>query len=269
MILSHKHKYIFLHVPKTGGSSVAVYLSQFLGDNDIMLDAWNDALYHGIGYNKYLLNQLRSDQALNYIREGIERRILDGRTLERPILDYAFRKIMNDRIGSESIHMSWHFVKRLDSAAFNKYKKFTIVRNPFTHAISIWRWQESLWNLDIRKKFDKPSVELSNQSFKEFLLREYKKKLNNKYYSISGLPIYYNLEKEKIEVDEVIKLENIEESIEKLKNELNLGQEFIKLPHAKRNKSLKLGDIYCDECKYLVEQLWKVELKLFAYEFPR
>ena len=40
MIISHKYKFIFLHVPKTAGSSINTYFSQFIGDKDI-LNGWN------------------------------------------------------------------------------------------------------------------------------------------------------------------------------------------------------------------------------------
>ena len=50
MIISHKYKFIFLHVPKTAGSSINTYFSQFIGDKDI-LNGWNHSLRQGIPYN--------------------------------------------------------------------------------------------------------------------------------------------------------------------------------------------------------------------------
>ena len=37
MIISHKYKFIFLHVPKTAGSSINTYFSQFIGDKDMQM----------------------------------------------------------------------------------------------------------------------------------------------------------------------------------------------------------------------------------------
>ena len=39
MIISDKYKFIFLHIPKTGGSSISAYLNQFLGKNDGLIIA--------------------------------------------------------------------------------------------------------------------------------------------------------------------------------------------------------------------------------------
>ena len=34
MIISHKHKFVFIHTPRTGGSAIAKSLIDFLGDGD-------------------------------------------------------------------------------------------------------------------------------------------------------------------------------------------------------------------------------------------
>ena len=66
MILSHKYKFIFLHVPKTAGSSITTFFSQFLGDKDI-LNGWNHPLRNGIPYNLRSLEMVNNKFGLKMI----------------------------------------------------------------------------------------------------------------------------------------------------------------------------------------------------------
>jgi hypothetical protein len=44
MIISHKHRFIFVHCCKTAGSSVACSLSRYLGPNDLQFSAITDGI---------------------------------------------------------------------------------------------------------------------------------------------------------------------------------------------------------------------------------
>ena len=44
MIISHKHKFIFLHSRKCAGSSMEVALNKYLGPNDIQIGSWTETL---------------------------------------------------------------------------------------------------------------------------------------------------------------------------------------------------------------------------------
>ena len=43
MIISHKHKFIFIHINKCGGSSVTRALMPYLGPNDLVLGGVKEA----------------------------------------------------------------------------------------------------------------------------------------------------------------------------------------------------------------------------------
>lgn len=269
MIISYEHEFVFFHVPKTGGSSLAVYLSQFLGDADIMVDAWNDALQSGVGYNEFLLRQLNDPVALEYIREGISRRIKDKRILERPVLDFAFRKMMRSSFGSESVHMKWRNVEQYDPVAFRKFKKFTLVRNPFSHAVSLFRWQEKDWSLNIRTRNKKnSSAEITNAAFKKYLRALHHSKIKDPEFYPSGLDIFYDPAGEELKVDFVLKLEEIRSGVDWLNETFNLGLCGMDLPHTKNSGGIAIEDLYCSECESLVRDIWKVELDLFGYSRP-
>ncbi|MBC7144148.1 MAG: hypothetical protein H5U24_01950 [Thioclava marina] len=48
MILSHAHRFIFLHNRKTAGSSISVALARYLGPEDLQLSAIVETLREGI-----------------------------------------------------------------------------------------------------------------------------------------------------------------------------------------------------------------------------
>lgn len=55
MIISHRHKFIFIHVPKTAGSTVSAYLAREFGPWDVQLGSWKDALGNGAKANRLAL----------------------------------------------------------------------------------------------------------------------------------------------------------------------------------------------------------------------
>ena len=59
MILSHRHQFIFLHARKTAGSSMSVEMARRLGDDDIMVGCWADALRSGVQPNRAALSAAR------------------------------------------------------------------------------------------------------------------------------------------------------------------------------------------------------------------
>ena len=169
MIISDKYKYIFLHVPKTGGSSVAVYLSQFLGPKDLMLDAWNDALRMGVPYNQRVYDEINNNYGMQMVAEAVGLRSVDGKIFERPIIDYALRKVVSKRLGTDSVHAPAANVRKMEPEKWDQYFKFAFVRNPFTHAVSFWRWNEKDWSLAFDAKSGGKTKQASGK-FLDFLL---------------------------------------------------------------------------------------------------
>lgn len=264
MIISHKHKFIFLHVRKTGGSSISVFLSQYLGDKDI-LNGWSHSLLKGIPYNLRILKMINNKFGLKMISKAINRRIKDRRLLERPILEYAFREILKKKIGTPSRHASASQVKKFDKNAWNKYFKFAFIRNPYTHALSHWRFKEHDWYLNNKKKRLRKLTKKKFVSFLKNLKKEIKNKKNFekqpfiKMLSIDG----------KIAVDFIGKFENIQKDIKKITKILNLPKSKFSLPHEKKGNTKDYLNLYNKESKKLVQEIWEEEFKLFNYSFPK
>jgi hypothetical protein len=272
MIISDKHKFIFLHVPKVAGSSIAVYLSQFLGDDDLMLDAWNDALMHKIPYNKRVYREINTPYGLEMISKALSLREKDGKLLERPVLDYALRKVIGKQLKIESVHAPASYVKEFSQDKWDDYFKFAFVRNPYSHAVSFWRWSESAWSLKAGCKnalYDNKD----NGSFREFLQNIKTKGAGiaspvkeDRSFLIPGHQIY-TLDGE-ICVDFVGRFENLKSDMDYIHSMLGLPSPSVEFPHTKKNSQISIENIYDDETKKLVEDIWEPIFQLFDYEFP-
>ncbi|NSW52369.1 MAG: sulfotransferase family 2 domain-containing protein [Anaerolineae bacterium] len=124
MIISHRHRFIFVRVPKTASTSVQIAFGAFCGEDDIVtpLSTRND---HEITDADLPAAQNTTVSRWRYAPGDWVRLLLAGQAAEydqhitaRRIRQYLGRK-------------SW-----------NAYFKFCVVRNPFDRAVSLYRWQE-------------------------------------------------------------------------------------------------------------------------------
>jgi hypothetical protein len=108
VIISHKHKFIYIKSYKTASTSLQIFLSKFCGDDDILtpIEPANTEL--GISYNK---------QARNY--QGY----------------YS-------HMGAEEIR------NRVGDDIWNQYFRFTFERNPWDKAVSFYHFYKVNKELD-------------------------------------------------------------------------------------------------------------------------
>jgi len=121
VIISHKHRFIFLKTEKTAGTSVEIALSEFCGPDDVItpIIAEDEAMRAEAGF--------RGPQNYDFGR--------GARTLKD-----AIRVIKGKPIGFRAHSPAAYVARYAPSAAWRDYLKFTIVRNPFDCAISRHFW---------------------------------------------------------------------------------------------------------------------------------
>ena len=268
MIISHKYKFIFLHVPKTAGSSITAFFSQYLGDKDI-LNGWNHSLRMGVPYNNHILKMVNNKFGLKMISKAINLRIKDHKLFERPIIEYAFREILKKKIGTTSIHATGTQLKKFDKKSWEKYFKFAFVRNPYTHALSEWMFSDNLWSIINDNKFNNKKT-FSKEKFIKFL-KNLKSEIGNKKSYYNDMIPYNKIYtiNGKIAVNYIGKFETISKDISKIQKILKLPKEKFKLNHTKKNTSKIHLKFYTEESRELVKEIWKKEFELFKYKFPK
>lgn len=119
MIISHKHKFIFLRTQKTAGASIQIALSKICGEEDVVsrmgakLEKYK--VVHGF---KPMQNQMFKVKSKGIL--GL------------------FKKPKNYRF---TAHSNAEFVKsNVKNDVWNKYFKFCFERNPYDKVISWYYW---------------------------------------------------------------------------------------------------------------------------------
>lgn len=136
MIISHDHKFIFLHARKCAGSSVKVALAASLGKKDIMIGSWNEARDAGLQLNRRAKVDLCHPLGL----AGTVAGIVKGKTLSEA-LNIGIKSRFYGRFGSNPAHPTAGVVKQYCGAVWDEYLKFSICRNPYEQVVSDYLWR--------------------------------------------------------------------------------------------------------------------------------
>ena len=199
MIINHSKRFIFIKTPKTGGSSVEFYLSQYCKEKDTITPLWE--------IEEKQKKKLKLPTKQNYKFKKIS---LSSRLIKK----FKFSKeiyLMD--------HTSINFLIKNIRINFNKYYIFTFVRNPYYWIESFFWWLLYRDNILTINKINNLSKIEINILFKYFLRKEcsfwfkfIKNMIYNKKYKVH-----------------IYKYENIQKNMSDLKNILSLGNEKIRL----------------------------------------
>ena len=230
MILSHKHRFIFLKTRKTAGTSIEMGLCNFCGEEDIITQEGikDEALRESLGY--------KGPQ--NYKIDISKHRLVELARI--PIVGFANHKRHDP---------GWLVKKHIGREIFDSYHKITAIRNPWDMAVSRFYFRKQLIGSEVNE----------NTSFKEYLKITPRRDLDNsKVFRIKGKSV----------ADTYIRFENLLEDWQNLLLKLNL--DHIDLPRAKtgiRKNKDHYSLLYDDEDIEIIRKLCDWEIKQFGYEF--
>lgn len=136
MIISHAHRYIFLHNRKTAGSSLSVALARDLGPEDLQISAIPETLAAGIALTPRVLREAnRQARGLLPLGRVLGRRAY-GRLVARSI-DHAYRPLL----GRKPPHSPASTLARAFAQEWAGYAKICVVRNPWDKTVSDYFWR--------------------------------------------------------------------------------------------------------------------------------
>lgn len=230
MIISHKHKFIFLRIPKTASTSIEIELAALCGPQDIItaLTAKNDA----------------SDRLKEYAGP-----LNHQRSVWQYQLSDWVRIVTRVKRPGDLRHATALQAKRLvGTRVWNNYFKFCFVRNPFDRAISLYFWETKNWE---RKRH------LSPPDVNTYLLNLSEQKLSTWFrFTIHG----------DIALDYIGKFESLTDDMTRVSRQL--GIPTLNLTHSKggiRKHRQHYSQILNSSVRARVEELCAAELNTFGY----
>lgn len=255
VIISHKHKFIFLHTPKAAGSSLAVALMRHVGALDLCIGQIHEAAEQGVKPNaRSIASAFRPDSAY-LIAKLYAASLWSGRS--RPAftfaLDYSIRRRWRKHFGFQSPHAKAADIRRRFPREWDSYFKFCVIRNPWDRAVSEFFWQTR--NEPQRPTFDeylRSSLGVSeNLRWRKFIPD------TSSIYRIEG----------QLAVDAVIRYENLQSDFDAVLRRFDLPQS--ELPRVKGDTRQKadLKAIYCQETAELVRRENAADIEEFGYSF--
>jgi len=230
MIISHKHKFIFIKTKKTAGTSVEIALSKICGKNDILTPiSPNDEIFR---------KEYANISAQNFLIP-----------LNRYLFSDYIQLFKGRRIKKFYNHMPSNDIKKyLSEKEWNSYYKFSIERNPYDRAVSLYFWRGA------DKKYS---------SVYEFLKKDTKGShafMNQKIYTIN----------DQIILDKLYQYEDLGFLLRDLTTKLQL-KEKLQMPNYKaKSNTRKIRDykaVLDEKAIKLISEMSKELIKLFDYKF--
>jgi hypothetical protein len=256
MIISHRHRFIFLHCRKAAGSSIAAALAPHLGPDDLHLGTWPEAWSAGVAPNRRAWRDLRHPVAgFSYVWRLMRAPGRLGDPAHRvAALNGAQRLAYRKSLGHSPEHAYAARVRDFDPAAWRDYFKFAFVRNPFDRAVSDYCWRT--------RKTGRHDL-----AFGEFLDRMARADFSGRVVPrhFDNWPIYTI--DDRIAVDFVGRFERLDDDLARVFERIGLPSSA--LPHEKASADRPpAADWYGPGERNRIERMFGRELATFGYRFP-
>ena len=254
MIISRRHRFIFLHNRKAAGSSITVSLARFLGDDDLQISAIPETMANGIPLSSRVISEARA-QAPTYVSLA---RTLGGRIAARAIarsIDHAYRPLL----GRKPPHAPAAALAAAFPEDWSTCRKLCVVRNPWDKTASDYFWRtKSVRNPPNFATYVRALA--GGDSLGGIVPFEFHD--NWPLYTIDG----------QIIADHVIRYDNLAEDLKSALDAMGLPWDGW-LPNAKsgtRRRSKNKGDyrhLYDADMAGIVAELYKAQINAHGFKF--
>lgn len=241
MPVSHKHKIVFVHIPKTGGTSIEYNLdihrdNQNIGLSPYLKQKWDYNHLFGKGLQHLTLKEIEDFYSTcnfkSYVKFGRIKYIIDHLLKLNPLVEQEYKS------------KSFKEVK--------SYYKFSIVRNPYDRIVSYFAWLNGKWHKNIK---------LNKNDFKSYIDEVYKNgdfRINR--HLLPQHEFIYNTKH--FSIDKIIHFENLNDEFATIGKKLNLK---CKLPKRMISFHEEFQFYYDDDSKQKVFDMYQKDFDLFNY----
>lgn len=230
MILSHRHRFIYIKTCKTASTSIEAALSAVCGPEDVITPA-SDRLM------KHRPNQIAQNWRLEH--PDVPKRKWWRKLLGRPERRY------HPSVGYYEHMPAWRVRNYVGDEIWNSYFKFTFERNP-------WDRQVSWYYFKTKSKTNPPSFQAFHRSKRGAWVQNYD------LYTSDGRVI----------VDFVGRYENITDEFAKAMEIIGLGDNVrLPLTNVSPEKGKDYREYYDDTLRDLIADWYDREIRLFDYQF--
>lgn len=226
MVWRNKIKVIFVHIPKTGGTSIEVAINSH---------------FYRYGYGVIFTNE---ENEINQIRYENLKKVNEMRNLD------VTKKFALQHFKSNEYKVL------LGDDTYKEYFKFAICRNPYDRIISEFFWCEIP---EIGYKHGQSFDDFLEYVQKCVLERNYYETIYHDHLIPQHEFIYD--EKNNLQIDKLFKLENFDEVKNFLKEELNITN----IPHWHKRSSNKKIEL-TDKQKVIIYEIYKNDFILLNYK---
>jgi len=251
MIVSHRHRFVFIHCRKVAGSSMKLAISPHLGDDDLVVGSLHEMLDVGIRPTAAMRRVLE--------RPGIRlttaaARLAGFRTNRAKSIAYkrSFRSTLgaNPPHPPASLAMAW-----IGARCWSEYTKFCFVRDPYRQVVSdyLWKSRNTRTTFDFSQYLDALAAPKAHPGIAPDGWVS-----NWDMMSIDG----------KLAVDYVGRFENMQEDFAAITSRLGLGRLEIAGQSAKASPSYDYRSFYTDGDLAKVSALFREEIETFGYACP-
>ena len=231
MIISHKHRFIFLKTTKTAGTSIEIALSRFCGPDDVITPIGNPDE-----------ERIRTDNG----SRGAQNYAL-------PVADYRmadFLQVLKNRERCKKYYNHIPAVlarERVGHEIWDSYFKFCVVRNPWDRFISLYYFRY--------KSEPRPSLlEFANSKWLQVLH--------------DGSIGVYAID-DQVAVDRFVRHENLAEDLDAVRTRIGIPEE-LSLPRVKagfRKDRRSYREILGDTERSIIDAKFRDEIELLDYNF--
>lgn len=278
MIISDSKKFIFFHVPKTGGSSMVVKLAKYSNNNKLLNGEYE-----------------------MYIDDIIKERYVGRKTLQK-LIDAVPKGFLPDYYKKNPDKIGWmnlpHFrhsphpnlsgnpkgdfnsFLKSNQKKYKNYCKFAVVRNSWDFVFSLFKnkivmdrvaqiWDEDMdWDAMIDERITKAS-------FLDFIYNlesKYNNIYNNFFYSESlkmplNQQVYFCDENYNSYADFILRFGNLKAQLKKITKEININFENLSEENVSQKHFKHYTDFYDDKAKSKIEKLFKLDIERFNFEY--